>query len=337
MTTSNEDKPAPRRIDLRQEGVHWDLGESQSYGEYLQLDKVLNAQKPNSIEQDEMLFIIVHQVSELWMRLFLHELGAVFECVRRDNLDPSFKMLARISRLQEELLGAWSVLSTLTPFEYSAFRNTLGRSSGFQSVQYRLLEYMLGNKNRDYIAVHKRDPAACERLERALQAPSIYDEVLRLLSRRGYGIPEEIVERDFSEPYEPSKAVTAAWLAGCFVITPTVFYWRKPGILAPQDSSDGWALAGCLVLMGMFLVGFIGFLIRAIPRRHMRLLLFEEGFVSFRPDRVFACRFDDVEWTKESFIEPECKSLCTLTVHLRSGMNGCWSGTSRCWKTRGGW
>jgi len=104
-------------------------------------------------------------------------------------------------------------LSTLTPFEYSAFRNTLGRSSGFQSVQYRLLEFMLGNKNRDYIAVHKRDPAAHERLERALQAPSIYDEVLRLLSRRGYGIPEEIVERDFSEPYESSKAVTAAWLA----------------------------------------------------------------------------------------------------------------------------
>ena len=127
----------PRRVDLKNEAVHWDLGTSQSYGEYLQLDKLLNAQKPNSIEQDEMLFIIVHQVSELWMRLFLHELGHVFECVRRDNLDPSFKMLARISRLQEELLGAWSVLSTLTPFEYSSFRNTLGRSSGFQSLQYR--------------------------------------------------------------------------------------------------------------------------------------------------------------------------------------------------------
>ncbi len=110
---------ADNKIDLKNEGVHWDLGTSQSYGEYLQLDKLLDAQKPNSIEQDEMLFIIVHQVSELWMRLFLHELGAVFECVRRDNLDPSFKMLARISRLQEELLGAWSVLSTLTPFEYS--------------------------------------------------------------------------------------------------------------------------------------------------------------------------------------------------------------------------
>ena len=192
---------ADNKVDLKNEGVHWDLGTSQSYGEYLQLDKLLDAQKPNSIEQDEMLFIIVHQVSELWMRLFLHELDHVFECVRRDNLDPSFKMLARISRLQEELLGAWSVLSTLTPFEYSSFRNTLGRSSGFQSLQYRLLEFKLGNKNRDVIAVHKRDPAGYEQLERALNAPSIYDEVLRLLSRRGYGIPEELIERDFSEPY----------------------------------------------------------------------------------------------------------------------------------------
>ena len=192
---------ADNKVDLKNEGVHWDLGTSQSYGEYLQLDKLLDAQKPNSIEQDEMLFIIVHQVSELWMRLFLHELDHVFECVRRDNLDPSFKMLARISRLQEELLGAWSVLSTLTPFEYSSFRNTLGRSSGFQSLQYRLLEFKLGNKNRDVIAVHKRDAAGFEKLERALNAPSIYDEVLRLLSRRGYGIPEELIERDFSEPY----------------------------------------------------------------------------------------------------------------------------------------
>jgi tryptophan 2,3-dioxygenase len=204
---------ADTKVDLKNESVHWDLGTSKSYGEYLQLDKLLAAQQPNSIEQDEMLSIIVHQVSELWMRLFLHELYHVTDHVRRDDLDPSFKMLARISRLQEELLGAWSVLSTLTPFEYSAFRNTLGRSSGFQSLQYRLLEFQLGNKNREVVAVHKRDPAGHERLERALHAPSLYDEVLRLLSRRGYGIPEELIDRDFSEPHVPSKAVTAAWLA----------------------------------------------------------------------------------------------------------------------------
>ena len=192
--------------------MHWDLGTSQSYGEYLHLDKLLNAQKPNSIEQDEMLFIIVHQVSELWMRLFLHELLHVFECVRRDNLDPSFKMLARISRLQEELLGAWSVLSTLTPFEYSSFRNTLGRSSGFQSLQYRLLEFRLGNKNRDVIAVHKRDPEGYERLERALQcafhlrrsaAPAVAP---RLRHSRGAH------RTRFLRALHGHKAVTAAWL-----------------------------------------------------------------------------------------------------------------------------
>src|SRR4029078_6966323 len=204
---------ADNKVDLKNEGVHWDLGTSQSYGEYLQLGKLLSAQQPNSTEQDEMLFIIVHQVSELWMRLFLHQLDHVFACVRREILDLSFKRLAGVSRLQEEWLGAWSVLSTLTPFEYSSFRNTLGRSSGFQSRQYRVLECTLGNKNRDVIAVHKqRDPAGYERLERALHAPSLYDEVLRVLSRRGYGIPEERIERRVAEPYEPSKAVTAAWL-----------------------------------------------------------------------------------------------------------------------------
>ena len=193
--------------------MHWDLGTSQSYGEYLQLDKLLDAQKPNSIEQDEMLFIIVHQVSELWMRLFLHELDHVLECVRRDNLDPSFKMLARISRLQEELLGAWSVLSTLTPFEYSSFRNTLGRSSGFQSLQYRLLEFKLGNKNRDVIAVHKRDPAGYERLERALNAPShVRRSAARCCHAAATAFPRSSSSAISPSRTRPSKAVTAAWL-----------------------------------------------------------------------------------------------------------------------------
>jgi tryptophan 2,3-dioxygenase len=188
------------------------LGASQSYSEYLRLDLVLAAQQPNSLEHDEMLFIVAHQASELWMRLMLHELAAVIQCVQRDDLDPSFKMLARVSRVQDELLGAWGVLSTLTPAEFSAFRNALGRSSGFQSAQYRELEFMLGNKNRDMIVVHKRDAAVYERLRRALEQPSLYDEVLRLLSRRGYGVPPELLTRDFAEPYAASKQVTAAWL-----------------------------------------------------------------------------------------------------------------------------
>ena len=201
------------RIDLSDEAIHWDLGSSRSYGEYLQLEKLLSAQQPLSYEHDEMLFIIIHQASELWMRLFLHELEAVLECVRRDNLEPSFKMLDRIARVQSQLISAWDVLSTMTPSDYAAFRNALGRSSGFQSLQYRLLEFTIGNKNSDVLAVHRRDPPAFEALTRALRSPSLYDEVLRLLSRRGYGIPEEYIARDFSEPYRASKQVAGAWLA----------------------------------------------------------------------------------------------------------------------------
>src|SRR5579864_3738780 len=174
MTTKRYDPS--ERVDLSDEAVHWELGSSLSYGEYLQLDAVLNAQKPLTYEHDEMMFIIVHQTSELWMRLMLHELRAALECVRRDDLDPSFKMLARISRVQTQLISTWDVLSTLTPFEYSAFRNALGRSSGFQSVQYRVLEFLLGNKHAQTVDVHKRDPKAHAALTRALKSPSLYDE-----------------------------------------------------------------------------------------------------------------------------------------------------------------
>jgi tryptophan 2,3-dioxygenase len=201
------------RVDLSDEKVFWDLGASQSYGEYLRLSTLLASQQPNSLEHDEMLFITVHQVSELWMKLMLHEVSGVFECVRRDSLDPSFKMLGRISRIQAQLLATWEVLSTMTPADYSAFRNSLGRASGFQSEQYRLLEFQFGNKNREMIVVHQRDPAAYQKLKQALDAPSLYDEVLRLLSRRGYEVPESYLSRDFAEPYEPAKQVTAAWLA----------------------------------------------------------------------------------------------------------------------------
>src|SRR5579863_5280479 len=179
MTTRRYDKS--ERVELADEAVHWDLGSSLSYGEYLHLDQLLSAQHPLTREHNEMLFVIVHQVSELWMRLMLHELTASLECVRRDDLDPALKMLARISRTQTQLISVWDVLSTLTPHEYSAFRNALGRSSGFQSLQYRLLEFLLGNKNADMLNVHQRDPQAYTVLSRALHEPSLYDEVLRLL------------------------------------------------------------------------------------------------------------------------------------------------------------
>jgi tryptophan 2,3-dioxygenase len=199
-------------VDLSDESVHWDLGASQSYGEYLKLDLLLAAQQPLTGERSELLFIIVHQVSELWMKLMVAELDALIECVRRDELGPSSKMFGRIGSVQAQLMAVWEVLATMTPFDYSAFRNALGRSSGFQSTQYRLLEFQLGNKTAELAEVHRRDPPAYAALQRALAAPSLYDEVLRLLSRRGYGVPQEALARDFSQPYVASKMVTGAWL-----------------------------------------------------------------------------------------------------------------------------
>src|ERR1700732_650134 len=192
----------PRRVkpfvDLSDEQVHWDLTEALSYSQYLNLDKLLSAQHPLSYHHDEMLFIIIHQVSELWMKLCLHELNATIDCVRRDDLGPTFKMLARVSTIQQQLLASWDVLATITPYDYSAFRNTLGKSSGFQSPQYRMLEFLIGNKNADTIEVFRGDPQAYEMLERALRAPRLYDEVLRLLSRRGLDAPAAAIDRGFT-------------------------------------------------------------------------------------------------------------------------------------------
>jgi len=213
--TAPTSEPLPPKpfVDLSDEAVHWDLSGALSYAQYLNLDKLLDAQHPLSSQHDEMLFIIIHQVSELWMKLCLHELTATVACIRRDDLGPTFKMLTRVSTIQEQLLQAWNVLATVTPSDYSAFRNALGRSSGFQSAQYRLLEFLIGNKHAEMIQVFKSDPAAYPMLERALRAPSLYDEVLRLLSRRGLAIPSQAIDRDFSLPYVASKQVAAAWLS----------------------------------------------------------------------------------------------------------------------------
>jgi len=209
-------EPTPRFspfVDLSDEPVHWDLTEALSYGQYLHLDKLLGAQRPLSFHHDEMLFVMIHQVSELWMKLCLHELTATIACVRRDDLGPTFKMLERVSTIQEQLLHSWDVLATITPSDYSSFRNALGKSSGFQSWQYRTLEFVIGNKNAAMIKVFESDPTAHENLERALRAPSLYDEVLLLLSRRGFDLPPQAIDRDFSEPYQASKQVAAAWLS----------------------------------------------------------------------------------------------------------------------------
>ncbi len=200
-------------VDVSNESIHWDLGTSLSYAEYLGLDKVLNAQKPLSFEHDETMFIILHQCMELWMKLCIHELTAAINHIQRDELGPVFKMLERVSRIQVQMAQSWDVLATMTPMDYSAFRNSLGRASGFQSYQYRTLEFLIGNKNASMVEVFKRDAETYAALTRTLNTPSIYDESLRLLSRRGFEIPSDYLDRDWSKPYQASKQVAAAWLA----------------------------------------------------------------------------------------------------------------------------
>lgn len=198
-------------VDVSQEDIHWDFKDAMSYGGYLGLDRLLSAQTCLTEEHDETLFIIIHQVGELWMKLVLHETEGGIANLQRDEVGPALKMFARVSRIQEQLIHAWDVLSTMTPADYLAFRDALGQSSGFQSFQYRTLEYRLGNKNAALARVHKDNPPAHKMVTRALELPSLWDETLRLLARRGYAIPQDLVERDWTRPYEPSEAVEDVW------------------------------------------------------------------------------------------------------------------------------
>jgi tryptophan 2,3-dioxygenase len=184
-----------------------------SYGDYLDLGKILSAQHPRSDQHDELLFIIIHQASELWMKLSLHELAAARAHVVTDDLGPALKMIARVSRIQAQMIQSWDVLATLTPSEYNRIRPSLGQSSGFQSYQYRMLDFILGLKNAEHLKVHERDRAVHAALRESLESPSLYDETLRLLARRGFAIPNHRLHRDWTAPYESSEAVEAAWLA----------------------------------------------------------------------------------------------------------------------------
>lgn len=197
----------------RLEGAHLDLAGALSYGDYLHLDELLGAQQPRSDSHDELLFIIQHQTSELWMKLVLHELRAAREQLRADELQPAFKMLARVSRVMAQLVSAWDVLATLTPSEYTAFRPALGPASGFQSYQYRAIEFLCGNKDPRLVAPHAHRPDLADPLEALLGEPSLYDEALRLLGRRGFGLAAEVLERDWSQPYRADRTVEHAWLA----------------------------------------------------------------------------------------------------------------------------
>lgn len=199
-------------IDLSKEGVHWDFRKAMSYGDYLQLDTLLASQKPLSDRHDEVLFITIHQASELWIKLCLHEIGAAIAHIRADDLGPASKMMSRVARVQVNLIQSWEILSTMTPADYASFRPALGQSSGFQSHQYRMLEFRMGNKNAQAARVFEARPEIAKQVETALHEPSIYDEALALLARRGFAIPESKLKRDFSKPYEADAQVMQAWL-----------------------------------------------------------------------------------------------------------------------------
>ena len=189
-----------------------DGGAEMTYGDYLHLDAVLNAQHPLSPDHNEMLFIVQHQTSELWMKLMLHELRAAVAAIAAEDLSPAFKMLARVSRIMEQLVHAWDVLSTMTPPEYSAIRPYLSSSSGFQSWQYRCIEFMMGNKSAAMVKVHEPHAERHALVAAAWQAPSLYDESLRLLARRGLAVPASRTERDWTQPYAADAQVEQAWL-----------------------------------------------------------------------------------------------------------------------------
>jgi tryptophan 2,3-dioxygenase len=202
---------ADRDYDPAKEGAEMNFDGRMSYGEYLRLERVLSAQAPLSTAHDEMLFIIQHQTSELWMKLAIHEIKAARTAIRADRLQPAMKMLARVSRIFEQLNSAWDVLRTMTPSDYSTFRDQLGQSSGFQSYQYRLVEYLLGNRNQAMLRPHAHKPEIMAMLEAELREPSLYDEALRLVARAGLPVPAEVLSRDVSKTHEPHQGVIDMW------------------------------------------------------------------------------------------------------------------------------
>ena len=197
--------------DPAREGAEMAFDGKMSYSDYLGLGDILGAQHPRTDSHDEMLFIIQHQTSELWMRLAIHELTAARRALRADEVQPAFKMLSRVARIFEQLNNAWDVLRTMTPSEYTDFRDKLGQSSGFQSYQYRLIEFMLGNRNHAMLRPHAHRADLSKLLQDELAKPSLYDEAIALLARRGFAIPDEVLNRDITQPHSPHDAVMAAW------------------------------------------------------------------------------------------------------------------------------
>ncbi|MCJ8318459.1 MAG: tryptophan 2,3-dioxygenase [Colwellia sp.] len=195
-----------------EDSIHTDFNDEMSYGDYLKLDQILSAQQPLSNQHDEMLFIIIHQSSELWLKLANHELSCAIGYIQKNNLGPAFKVIARVKQIFIQLTQSWNILSTLTPSDYLKFRDDLGKSSGFQSYGYRKLEFLLGNKNKDMLKVHQSKPAIYQELEQLLNQPSLYDEVIKALINSGFNIDKSVSNRDYTLPYQSNQSVLTAWL-----------------------------------------------------------------------------------------------------------------------------
>ncbi len=198
-------------VDPAKAGARMDMSGTMSYGDYLHLRQVLGAQHPISDAHDEMLFIIQHQTSELWMKLAIHELTTARQEISAGRLQPAFKMLTRVARIFEQLNNAWDVLRTMTPSEYTQFRETLGQSSGFQSYQYREIEFLAGNRNDAMLQPHAHNPEVTARLEATLAAPSLYDEALLLLGREGFELAPNDQSRDWRVPHQDNEQALRAW------------------------------------------------------------------------------------------------------------------------------
>ena len=195
-----------------EDSIHTDFDEDMSYGDYLCLDKILSAQQPQSEQHDEMLFVVIHQASELWLKLASHELSAAIRNVKEGNFGHAFKVISRVKQIVRQLTQSWDILSTLTPVDYLKFRDELGRSSGFQSYGYRKIEFLLGNKNASLLAVHKNNELVYNELKDILEQPSLYDEVISALHMGGLEIDAEVLERDVTLPYQSHDSVLNAWL-----------------------------------------------------------------------------------------------------------------------------
>ena len=194
-----------------EKSIHTTLSRDDDYTAYLGLDKLLDAQKPLSDppHHDEMLFIIQHQVAELWMKLLIHEIGRAIHYMQKDEMPPAVKNLARVRHIQNQLYSQWGVLDTLTPSEYVQFRHVFGKASGFQSAQYRILEFMLGNKSRTMLSVYEHQPEWHTKLTEALASPSLYEEFLMHLARQGLPVPADAIDRDFRTMRKPDDDVVA--------------------------------------------------------------------------------------------------------------------------------